>query len=400
MKIAKDTMRSTVRVGYDGKVYKTFRGTNAKERFDNETRVLKVLEARGCDFVPRYIDSEPETLTLITTNCGHSAPKLSDEKVAGLFKTLEQDYRVVHDDPFARNITYHPQKGAFCIIDFELAQVLDEDDSLEVKRLTWAGVTQAGKRKKGNDDSLAVFSSEAGWGKELMLRGEQSLAEDGLVLAVSDGMGGVAGGALASSLCVNELRRFLPGRMGDFRNLADPLETMEAAIVDLADYVNRAAEARPEFAGMGATLVAGLFYRSQVYFAHVGDSRMYRFREGTLSQLTFDQSRVGQQFLAGKLNERQARSHPQRSVLSQVIGGRCQFLRPQLGDSSLRVGDWYLICSDGVIDGLWDKHIDEFLRTAQAENRSPKDVADDIMKMALAEAGMDDTTLFVIRISA
>lgn len=399
MKIAKDTMRSTVRVGYDGKIYKTFRGTNAQERFANEKRVLKVLEARGCNFVPRYVDSDPETLTLVTTNCGHPAPKLSEEKAAILFKQLADEFKVIHDDPFPRNVTYHPQKHSFCIIDFELAQVLDADDELAVLRIKWAGSTQAGRRKPGNDDSLAVFSSEGGWGKELMLRGEQGLAEDGIVFAVSDGMGGVAGGSLASSLCVNELRRFLPGRIGDFREMADPLETMEAAVVDLADFVNRAAEAKPEFTGMGATLVTGLFYRNRVFFAHVGDSRMYRYRGGKLEQLTFDHSRIGQMFRSGKLNEREARTHPQRSILNQVIGGRCQFLRPQLGDATLQPGDWFLICSDGVIDGMWDKHIERFFKEAVEENRSPKDVADDFMKKALEEAGMDDTTLFVARIT-
>ena len=67
MKIAKDGLRSIVRIGYDGRVHKTFRGTGADERFDNEVHVLKVLEDRGCDFVPRLIESDRDTLTPVTT---------------------------------------------------------------------------------------------------------------------------------------------------------------------------------------------------------------------------------------------------------------------------------------------------------------------------------------------
>ena len=70
MKIAKDGIRSIVKVGYDGRVYKTFRGSDKDERFANEVRVLNVLEARGCDYVPRLLDNDPQTLTIVTTNDG------------------------------------------------------------------------------------------------------------------------------------------------------------------------------------------------------------------------------------------------------------------------------------------------------------------------------------------
>ena len=127
MKIAKDGIRSIVKVGYDGRVHKTFRGTGKEERFENEVKVLKALEARGCEIVPRLLDSDPETLTIVTTNCGAPAEaSISEERAAEIFKLLEDEFGIVHDDPFPRNITYHSRMGQFCVIDFELAQILEQ----------------------------------------------------------------------------------------------------------------------------------------------------------------------------------------------------------------------------------------------------------------------------------
>lgn len=401
MKIAKDGIRSKVRVGYDGKVYKTFRGTDADKRFANEVRVLKVLEARGCDFVPRLLDSDASTLSIVTTNCGHPAPSLSDAKADELFEELKTGYGVIHDDPFSRNITYHPQMGRFCVIDFELATVIDEVQEASPIRIEWAGLTRTGYRKPVNDDSLAVFSSEEGWAREQPLAGEMDLGSEGVVMAVSDGMGGVKGGDYASYLAVSELRRFLPGRMGDFRRAAEPLVILESAIKDLHDFINRAAERQPEkFAGMGATLVCGLFCGARVYFAHVGDSRIYRFRAGELQQLTMDHSRVGAKFRDGKLNEREARNHPQRNVLLQVIGAHGRTLRPQLGASQLKDGDWYLFCSDGVIDGLWDKNIRAAFENGASGGKSAGEVAEELLAAAVSIAGKDDTTLIVVKVTS
>ncbi len=120
----KDTARALVRIGYDGKVHKWFRGHEAKERFENEIRVLKYLEKRGCDFVPRLLESEPDSLKIVTTNCGKIVEHMGDDRVRSLFRELEA-FGVRHDDAFLRNITYRPSDGRFCIIDFEYATVLD-----------------------------------------------------------------------------------------------------------------------------------------------------------------------------------------------------------------------------------------------------------------------------------
>jgi tRNA A-37 threonylcarbamoyl transferase component Bud32 len=113
-----------VRIGYDGRVHKTFRGHLAKERFDHEVRVLRHLEERGCTFVPRLLEVDPDSLKIVTTHCGRLVDQLNAERQAEVFAELEQ-YGVRHEDRELRNITYRVSDGRFCVIDFEFATLLD-----------------------------------------------------------------------------------------------------------------------------------------------------------------------------------------------------------------------------------------------------------------------------------
>ena len=124
MQQVKDTLRATVRIGYDGKVYKQFRGPKADERFANEVKVLRYLEKRACPFVPRLVESDPEALKMVTTNCGTRVDHLDDVRCRELFAELEP-YGVRHDDVDIRNVTYRQSDGRFCLIDFEFATILE-----------------------------------------------------------------------------------------------------------------------------------------------------------------------------------------------------------------------------------------------------------------------------------
>jgi tRNA A-37 threonylcarbamoyl transferase component Bud32 len=129
----KDTVRALVRIGYDGQVNKTFRGHRAKERFEQEVRVLRHLEAQGCPFVPRLLKVEAENLKIVTTNCGSRIEHLNKQHQKELFAELEQ-YGVRHEDQEMRNITYRTTDGRFCIIDFEFATLLEGDtDGISLK---------------------------------------------------------------------------------------------------------------------------------------------------------------------------------------------------------------------------------------------------------------------------
>ena len=125
----KDTLRSTVNLTFDGRVVKIYHGPKAQERFDNEIRVLRYLEQRGCNFVPKLLEADAAELRIVTTSCGSRVDRIDDSRVKELFAELEQ-YGVRHDDPDPRNITYRQTDGRFCVIDFEFATILEQSDSL------------------------------------------------------------------------------------------------------------------------------------------------------------------------------------------------------------------------------------------------------------------------------
>ena len=134
MQEIKDSKQATVRIGYDGKVHKTFRGPLAKRRFENELRILRYLERQKCPFVPRVLEADVQKLYMVTTNCGSIVSKISKEKLEHLFQELEQ-YGVRHNDPFPRNVTYNADQGRFCLIDFEFATLLESGEGFSLEEL-------------------------------------------------------------------------------------------------------------------------------------------------------------------------------------------------------------------------------------------------------------------------
>ena len=123
MQDVKDTARALVRIGFDGHVHKTFRGHMARERFENEVRVLRHLADRGCDYVPKILEVVPDQLKIVTSNCGQRVDHLNPERMREIYDSL-LPFGVRHQDAVLRNITYNRQEGRFCIIDFEFAQLL------------------------------------------------------------------------------------------------------------------------------------------------------------------------------------------------------------------------------------------------------------------------------------
>lgn len=119
----KDTLRATVNLTFDGRVLKAYHGPDAQSRFENEVQILKHLEERGCNFVPKILESDPKKLAITTTNCGSRVEHLDPERIVEIFAELEP-FGVRHDDREMRNITYRQSDGRFCIIDFEFATLL------------------------------------------------------------------------------------------------------------------------------------------------------------------------------------------------------------------------------------------------------------------------------------
>jgi len=124
----KDTLRSTVNLSFDGRVFKAYHGPDAQKRLENEVKVLRYLAARGCDFVPRLLEVDEQKMRIVTNNCGTRVERIDQERVKQLFAELEK-FGVRHDDPDPRNITYRFSDGRFCLIDFEFATILPENQN-------------------------------------------------------------------------------------------------------------------------------------------------------------------------------------------------------------------------------------------------------------------------------
>ncbi len=128
MLAVKNSPRARVRFRSDWSVSKQFRGTNASDRYENEIRVLSFLESKRCHFVPRLIQADPNLLEIVITHCGAAVQHLSPRKLEEIFLSLES-YGVRHEDPAIRNVTYRASDGSFCVIDFELASIVDESNA-------------------------------------------------------------------------------------------------------------------------------------------------------------------------------------------------------------------------------------------------------------------------------
>ena len=157
-------------------------------------------------------------------------------------------------------------------------------------------------------------------------------------------------------------------------------------------------ESYDECAGMETTLSLCWFTPGWMYFAHIGDSRIYYLPAGenSIRQLSHDDTHVGWLFRNGKINEREARQHPRRNVLQKALGGGNQFVDPQIGAVACESGDSFLICSDGLTEGLYAHHVVDILRSDSGG--STNTVADRLVETSLSLDGRDNTTALVIQV--
>lgn len=412
MRKLKDGIRSLVKIDFHGNVHKYFRGTGAHERAANEARILKVLEERGCPNVPRLLDYTPEENYIVTTNCGMPAPIITRRRSDKLFAEIREQYGVIHDDPEPRNITYDDKEGHFCVIDFELATLVEEareaEDSAvtpaesppsatsrQLPNITWCAVSANGSKSPINDDSWLSMSAELNRTEVLPANGTISLEDTDLLFGVSDGMGGGNAGDLASSIALEKMAETIPQSMRIVAqgHAPDYSDQLKKTIQSIHRDINLEAYKQEQSKSMGATLTLAWFTTEQLHLAHIGDSRLYRHRDGKTEQLSQDHTLLWKKWKRGEISEIQFRSHPRKNVLFQCIGAGYRTAKPYLHNHSYRKGDSFLICSDGVIDGLWEKHIHKaFLLHAD----QPEALAKHIMELALNNAGKDDTTLITL----
>ena len=229
-------------------------------------------------------------------------------------------------------------------------------------RFVFGGRSDVGMQRRDNQDSMYA-------GPHL--------------IAVADGVGGSAGGEIASRLTIEAFMTLADGGSSD-----PPADLIRAA--DEADSAIRAeVDANHALAGMSTTLTAILAGDSAVTLAHIGDSRAYRLRDKTLTQLTHDHTFVQSLIDEGQITEEQARTHPRRSWITRALDGRG---RPELDLIPIEVvpGDRYLVCSDGL-----SGYVDEAAITATLGIDDPQEAADGLIDLALRAGGPDNITCIV-----
>jgi PPM family protein phosphatase len=265
-------------------------------------------------------------------------------------------------------------------------------------KFNWWGLSDVGKVRKNNEDSFLGLRFDAREVNRLGKFGEATNAEHDFVFAVSDGMGGAMAGEYASRIAVDKITTLLPrsfqqSALGLSTGFGDVLTELYAQTHSALKFLG---DSYDECRGMETTLSLCWFSPEWMYFGHIGDSRIYYLPKGedAVKQITHDDTHVGWLLRNGKINDREARTHPQRNVLQKALGGGNMFVDPQVGAVGYEPGDNFLICSDGLIDGLYDHHLIELLRSE--DERGPARL---LVEESLRNSGRDNTTALVIRIS-
>jgi serine/threonine protein phosphatase PrpC len=260
----------------------------------------------------------------------------------------------------------------------------------------WSGATVSGTRKERNDDSWIVFSSNLDGANVLGDVGENSLTNQDMVFAVSDGMGGGNAGDLASSLILEQMALMIPQTFKAAASgfFPDSITHLEEALKEVHEHINQAASQAEDKKGMAATLALAWFTPDNIYLANVGDSRVYRCHDGKTEQLTRDHTAAWASWKRGEIQEIEYRQHPRRAALYEVVGGGHPRVCPYFAAIPYAKGDRFLICSDGLIDGIWERHIAEAL----AKSETPQQTAEGLLKRSIENSGVDDTTLVVIHV--
>jgi serine/threonine protein phosphatase PrpC len=266
-----------------------------------------------------------------------------------------------------------------------------------------AALTHTGLSRGNNEDHFLV----ARLARVLEVRassvtssGPPASAVEGLLILVADGMGGAEGGERASSLAVETLqssvldgfRSFLHDDRADEQSVARELR----AIFERADrIIVRGATSDASLEGMGTTLTMAYVVSSTMLVLHAGDSRAYVYRKGTLQQVTRDHSLVQSLVDLGQLSADEARSHPNRNVVTNVLGGPSEGVEAEVSRVALEDGDLILVCSDGLCEPVDDAAIAEIL----AREPEPTTAAQALVDEALRRGGPDNVTVVLAAVT-
>src|SRR5216117_522458 len=210
---------------------------------------------------------------------------------------------------------------------------------------------------------------------------------------VADGMGGHAAGEVASQMAASTMEEVVCKSDDGNRDLEDVLR---AAAREANERIYETQRQKPELAGMGSTLTVLSFRGSRYYIVQVGDSRAYLLRDGVLEQLTRDHSLVWRLFESGILRKDELSSHPQKNLITRSIGPH-PYLELDVERGEARIGDAFLLCSDGLSDVVPDATIREVLSQTDT---TPQRMCERLVALANEAGGPDNITAVVVRLEA
>lgn len=227
------------------------------------------------------------------------------------------------------------------------------------------GATNVGKVRKNNEDAFKISDKEK-------------------IYLLADGMGGHLGGEFASSMAVQDLEKLLI----DVRNKTE----IKEAIEEVNRKIYQKSLEDENLSGMGTTLSMVKILEDHLYFANIGDSRIYRLKDGSLTQLTIDDSYVNYLLEVGAITSDQAKDHPKKNVLLKALG-TTEDIEVFVQEVQWQEDDLYLLCSDGLTNMLDEEEIQEILSSYEA-----KEAVDILIDRALGRGGKDNITVIILTI--
>jgi serine/threonine protein phosphatase PrpC len=242
-----------------------------------------------------------------------------------------------------------------------------------------AGLSDVGCQRENNEDSYLYWEPA----------GDRDFQRKGRLAVIADGMGGYEGGLEASRMAVETVREVYDQVVND-----DPQAALLEAFVTAHERIKDYASRHAELHGMGTTCTALVIRGRQLYFAHVGDSRLYLVRDAKILRLTRDHSYVGRLVESGIVRAEDAEKHPQRHILTAALGAGVE-VAVDGGEPGfvLQDGDDLLLCTDG----LWGVVTEEELQTAVG-GKAPAESCAALVKLALQRGGPDNITVQVLRV--
>lgn len=391
--------RTIIRVDFFDQIHKSYLGPAARERFDKEVRILEALEERGCPNVPRVVETDVEGLRLVMSGCAQDSDWVTEEQAAALFAELERDYGVRVPKPTIHQVLHDRKNERYLLAHFDQAELLPEPNPADAEkrdrslvwRASWSACSRKGETHKNNEDSHLVVGVSDDRRSPLLDQGQLLLDPSHLVLAVSDGMGGRAAGDFASRFILNHIKR-------DALDLYEVIQEetgIQRALTLLTKSTHEglliASEREPSLLGCGATLTLAWVTAGILHWVHVGDSRLYLRDGDEIAQLTDDDCTLWEQFNRGEITEYNYRTDPKRSLLSDALGGGPHQVKPQTGSIQITPGARLMLCSDGIMDGLWNRQIEELL----CEDKPVAEIAKDLVEQSCLNDPSDDTTVIV-----